>query len=143
MTPCIPGALARCEQPALCAGAAAAAAAAAGLARLALELQATGGPLRPALRSLRRLAAAFDGVLAPHAPALALLAARAAGPDELGGALALLAREAARPRGGFTGAQAGTREQRGSSQQCVCRAAKAAGSLVLWHCDACRPVAGA
>jgi hypothetical protein len=147
MTPCIPGTLVRVKQGALHAGTAAAAAAAAGLARLALELQAAGGPVRPALRALRRLAAAFAGALAPHAPALALLAARAAGPDELGGALALLAREAARPRGGFTGAQAGAREQsifvlQYSQLSVHLLGVKAAGSPVFWHCIAWRPVAG-
>lgn len=54
-----------------------------------------------------RLQLARGGLLAPHAPALALLATRAAGAGELGAALALLAREAARPGGGFAGARAG------------------------------------
>lgn len=86
----------------------AAAAAAAALARLALELQAAGGPMHAPLRALRRLAGAFEGVLAPHAPVLALLAARCAGGGaSLGGVLALLAREASRPVGSFVGAQGG------------------------------------
>lgn len=81
--------------------------ASAALARLGLELQAAGGPLHAPLRALRRLAAARDGALAPHAPALALLAARARGGVGLGSTLALLAREAARPGGGFAGARVG------------------------------------
>ena len=90
-----------------CAGTAAAETAAAALARLALELQAGGGPAGAPLHGLLRLQRARGGLLAPHAPVLALLAARCTCAGELGAALALLAREAARPGGGFAGARAG------------------------------------
>ncbi|KAK9836092.1 hypothetical protein WJX81_000611 [Elliptochloris bilobata] len=80
--------------------------AAAALTRLALELQVAGGPTSPPLRGLHRLARAYGGVLAPHAPELALLATRCAGGADLCAVLALLMREAARPGGSFMGARA-------------------------------------
>ena len=84
-----------------------------------------GGPAGAPLRCLRRLQRGRCGLLAPHAPVLALLAARCSGAGELGAALALLAREAARPGGGFAGARAGVEPpNRGSRLGGLCLSAQ-------------------